>query len=111
MPQILACAEALGNEECLMVAEDSLWPSDLLTPQLVYNQLARRKKALCLAALMPPQKYEHILGDTDISAKAAAGSKCFLWQQRLLAECGRPLRRDRQELEHGCNLPEDGRAA
>ena len=77
MPQILACAEALGNEECLMVAEDSLWPSDLLTPQLVYNQLARRKKALCLAALMPPQKYEHILGDTDISAKAAAGSKCF----------------------------------
>ena len=77
MPQILACAEALGNEECLMVAEDSLWPSDLLTPQLVYEKLARRKKALWLAALMPPKEYKHVLGDIDISARAPAGSKCF----------------------------------
>ena len=77
MPQILACAEALGNEECLMVAEDSLWPSHLLTPQLVYEKLARRKKALWLAALMPPKEYKHVLGDIDISARAPAGSKCF----------------------------------
>ena len=78
MPQILACAEALYGRERLMVAEDSLWPSDLLTPATVHKLCKRKDKALWLAALLQPKKYTHKLGDViDISAVAAAGSKCF----------------------------------
>ena len=77
MPQILACAEDLGTNECLMVVEDSCWPSDCLTPQRVYEELQKRKKALWLAALLQPKVYSHKVGDTDVSARAVAGSKCF----------------------------------
>ena len=77
MPQILACAEDLGTNECLMVVEDSCWPNDCLTPQRVYEELQKRKKALWLAALLQPKVYSHKVGDTDVSARAVAGSKCF----------------------------------
>ena len=77
MPQILVCAEALGNNECLMVVEDSCWPSDSLTPQRVYDELHTREKALWLAAVLKPKVYNHRVGDTAVSALAAAGSKCF----------------------------------
>ena len=77
MPQILACAEDLGRSGCLMVVEDSCWPSDCLTPQRVYEELRKRKKALWLAALLQPKIYSHKVGDTDVSARAVAGSKCL----------------------------------
>ena len=50
MPQILACAGNLSGTECLMVVEDSCWPSDCLTPPRVCEELRERKKALWLAA-------------------------------------------------------------
>lgn len=77
MPQILACAGALGKDECLMVAEDSCWPSDSLTPQRVHDELQKRGKALWLAALLRPKTNTHRVGATDVSARAVAGSKCF----------------------------------
>ena len=60
-----------------MVVEDSCWPSDSLTPQRIYNELQKREKALWLAASMKPKVYNHRVGDTDVSALAMAGSKCF----------------------------------
>ena len=60
-----------------MVVEDSCWPSDCLTLQRVYEELRKRKKALWLAALLQPKIYSHKVGDTDVSARAVAGSKCL----------------------------------
>ena len=77
MPQILACAEDLGRSGCLMVVEDSCWPSDCLTPQRVYEELRERKKALWLAALLKPKMYRYMVGDTTVSAFAVAGRTCF----------------------------------
>ena len=76
MPQILVCAEALASHECLMVVEDSCWPSSSLTPTRVYDELQRRDKALWLAAKLKPKVYTHRVGDAVVSALAAAGSKC-----------------------------------
>ena len=39
--------------------------------------MQKRKKALWLAALLQPKVYSHKVGDTDVSARAVAGSKCF----------------------------------
>ena len=36
-----------------------------------------REKALWLAAVLKPKVYNHRVGDTAVSALAAAGSKCF----------------------------------
>ena len=77
MPQILYCAAGLGDKECLMVAEDSCWPSDCLTPQRVHDELQSRGKALWLAALSPPKTHRHTVGNATCSALAVAGSKCF----------------------------------
>ena len=78
MPQILACARRLGDsKECLMVVEDSCWPSYSLTPQRVHREVQTRGKALWLAASCPPKEYMHIVGDRTVSAFAASGCKCF----------------------------------
>ena len=61
----------------MAVAEDSLWPSNLLTPQRVYEELQKRKKALWLAALLQPKMYFHTVGDVPVPARAVAGSKCL----------------------------------
>ena len=59
-----------------MVAEDSCWPSDCLTPQRVHDELQSRGKALWLAALSPPKTHRHTVGNATCSALAVAGSKC-----------------------------------
>ena len=62
-----------------MVVEDSCWPSDALTPQRVYAELQkRRRKALWLAAKRHHRTYTHSICTKTVSAKAAAGSKCFV---------------------------------
>ena len=77
LPQILRCAQDLDTDECLMVVEDSCWPSTSLTPQRVYKELQERQKALWLAAALKPKTYQHQIGDVHVSAVAAAGSKYF----------------------------------
>ena len=83
MPQILACAGDLGGTECFMVMEDSCWPSVCLTPQRVYQELLEREKALWLAALLRPRVYRHRVGDTAVSARAVAGSKCLCGDRKF----------------------------
>ena len=67
----------LSGTECLMVVEDSCWPSDCLTPALVHEELQERKKALWLAATLQPKMYFHTVGNVAVSARAVAGSKCL----------------------------------
>ena len=43
----------------------------------MYDELQKREKALWLAACLKPKGYNHSVGDFAVSARAAAGSKCF----------------------------------
>ena len=86
MPKIMSVVNAMRPDECLMVAEDSLWPTDMLTPDTVYAELHRRGKALWLAALTCGRRtrpYKFQVGDYALEAHAAAGSKCFCGNSRF----------------------------
>ena len=84
--RIMSVVNAMRPDECLMVAEDSLWPTDMLTPDRVYEELHSRGKALWLAALTCGRRtkpYKFQLGDYALEAHAAAGSKCFCGNRRF----------------------------
>ena len=86
MPQIQCCANNLESNKFLMVVEDSCWPSNALTPKRVCDELQKREKALWLAAKLKPKVYKHTVGATEVSARAASGTKCLcgdkvFWQK------------------------------
>jgi len=81
MPQIRCIAQhTLEQGECLMVAEDSLWPSEALTPDTVSCLMERHAgKALWLGAYLKVQPRCMAVADHGIVARSLtpAGAKLF----------------------------------
>ena len=58
MPEILVCAEDLGTNECLMVVEDSCWPSDCLTPQRMYEELQKQEEGIVARSFVAAKRIQ-----------------------------------------------------
>ena len=79
-PQICRIAASLreqGEQEELLVAEDSVWPTELCTPEHVAELYENHDKPLWLACYLKPKKYSFPLWGRTFSCKAAAGCKLF----------------------------------